>query len=72
MNIDQMKRAIHIRCTQQFLYFESHKKSLKQLCTHYCLFQFRIYNINIFYYLEEISRNERYRVHVQTMAKKYI
>jgi len=26
-----MKRAIHIRCTQQFLYFESHKKSLKQL-----------------------------------------
>ena len=75
MNIDQMKRAIHIRCTQQFLYFESHKKSLKQLCTHYCLFQFRIYNINIFYqrgYLEEISRNERYRVHVQTIAKKYI
>jgi hypothetical protein len=36
MNIDQMKRAIHIRCTQQFLYFESHKKSLKQPCTHYC------------------------------------
>ena len=26
-----MKRAIHIRCTQQFLYFESHAKSLKQL-----------------------------------------
>ena len=25
MNIDQLKRAIHIRCTQQFLYFESHK-----------------------------------------------
>ena len=23
-------------------------------------------------YLEEISRNERYRLHVQTMAKKYI
>ena len=43
MNIDQMKRAIHIRCTQQFLYFESHKKSLKQLCTHYCLFQFTFY-----------------------------
>jgi hypothetical protein len=72
MNIDQMKRAIHIKCTQQFLYFESHKKII---CTHYCLFQFRIYNINIFYqrgYLEEISRNERYGVHVQTMAKKYI
>jgi len=31
MNINQMKRAIHIRCTQQFLYFESHKKSWKQL-----------------------------------------
>jgi hypothetical protein len=30
-NINQMKQAIHIRCTQQFLYFESHKKSLKQL-----------------------------------------
>ena len=43
MNIDQMKRAIHIRCTQQFLYFESHKKSLKQLCTHYCLFQCTFY-----------------------------
>ena len=26
-----MKRAIHIRCMQQFLYFESHIKSLKQL-----------------------------------------
>jgi hypothetical protein len=38
--------AIHIRCTQQFIFFESHKKSLKQLCTHYCLFQFCIYNIN--------------------------
>jgi hypothetical protein len=23
-NIDQMKPEIHIRCTQQFLYFESH------------------------------------------------
>ena len=54
MNIYQMKRAIHIKCTQQFLYFESHKKSLKQPCTHYCLFQctfyqFRIYNINILF-----------------------
>ena len=29
MNIDQMKRAIHIRCTQQFVYFESHKKIIK-------------------------------------------
>jgi hypothetical protein len=31
MNINQMKRAIHIRCMQQYLYFESHIKSLKQL-----------------------------------------
>ena len=33
-----MKRAIyiHIRCTQQFLYFESHKKSLKQLYIIVC------------------------------------
>jgi hypothetical protein len=29
MNIDQMKRAMHIRCMQQFLYFESHKKIIK-------------------------------------------
>ena len=49
MNIDQMKRVIHIRCTQQFLYFESHKKSLKQLCTHYCLFQFCIYNLSTYF-----------------------
>jgi len=31
MNINQMKQAIHIKCTQHYLYFESHKKSLKQL-----------------------------------------
>ena len=71
MNINQMKRAIHIRCTQQFLYFESHTKSLKQVCTHYGLFQYTFYQfcILISTYLineEEISRNERYRVHVQT------
>jgi hypothetical protein len=29
--LNQMKWAIHITCTQQFLYFESHKKSIKQL-----------------------------------------
>ena len=28
-----------IRCRQQILWFESHQKSLKQLSTHYCLFQ---------------------------------
>ena len=66
-----MKRAIYIRCTQQFLYFESHTKSLKQVCTHYGLFQYTFYQfcILISTYLineEEISRNERYRVHVQT------
>ena len=62
MNINQMKRAIYIRCTQQFLYFESHIKSLKQLCTHYCLFQctfyqFCIYNINIFLLTRVLRRN---------------
>jgi hypothetical protein len=31
-----MKRAIHIRCTQHFLYFESHTKSLKQLHVIVC------------------------------------
>ena len=31
-----MRRAIDIRCTQQFLYFESHKKSLKQLYIIVC------------------------------------
>ena len=30
-NMNQMKRAIHIRCRQHFLYFETHIKSLKQL-----------------------------------------
>jgi hypothetical protein len=27
----KLKQSINIRCTQHFLYFESHKKSLKQL-----------------------------------------
>jgi hypothetical protein len=31
MNINQMKQSINIRCMQHFLYFESHKKSLKLL-----------------------------------------
>ena len=68
-----MKRAIHIRCTLHFLYFESHKKSLKQL--HVIVWfssAFPIYQhillTNV--YLEEISRKELYRVHVQTMVQK--
>ena len=32
-----MKRAIHMRCTQQFLYFESYK--IIKTAAHYCLFQ---------------------------------
>jgi len=36
MNINQMKPAIHIRCTQHLLYFESHTKSLKQLHVIVC------------------------------------
>jgi hypothetical protein len=31
MNINQMKQSINVGCMQHFLYFESHKKSLKQL-----------------------------------------
>ena len=50
MNINQMKRAIHIRCTQQFR--EPYK--IIKTATHYCLFlctffQLCIYNINICY-----------------------
>jgi hypothetical protein len=46
-----MKQSIHIRCTQHFLYFESHKKIIKT-ATHYCLFQctfyqFCIYNMTV-------------------------
>jgi hypothetical protein len=36
MNINQMKQAIHIRCTQ-YCYISSHKKSLKQLHIIVCL-----------------------------------
>ena len=69
-----MKRAIHIRCTLHFfLYFSSHKKSLKQLHVIVCFSSaFTIYQhillTNV--YLEEISRKELYRVHVQTIVQK--
>ena len=73
MNINQMKQAIHIICTLHFLYFESHTKSLKQLRVIVCFSSaFTIYQhillTNV--YLEEISRKELYRVHVQTMVQK--
>jgi hypothetical protein len=64
MNINQMKRAIHIRCTQHFLYLESHKKSLKQLHIIVCFTVLSIRSAFTIYqhilltnvYLEEISR----------------
>ena len=72
MNINQMKRAIHIRCTQQFLYFESHIKSLKQLHIMVCFsvltissaFTISTYFINECMYLDENSRKEQYWIHV--------
>ena len=59
-----MKRAIHIRCTQHFLYLESHKKSLKQLHIIVCFSVLSIRSAFTIYqhilltnvYLEEISR----------------
>ena len=56
-----------------FLYFSSHKKSLKQLHVIVCFSSaFTIYQhillTNV--YLEEISRKELYRVYVQTIVQK--
>jgi len=73
-----MKQAIHIKCTQHYLYFESHKKSLKQLHIIVCFSVLSISSAFTIYqhiwltnvYLEEISRKELYRVHVQTMIQK--
>jgi hypothetical protein len=68
-----MKRAI--RCTLHFLYFESHKKSLKQLRFIVCFssaFTIHQHILLTNVYLEEISRKELhvYRVHVQTMVQE--
>jgi hypothetical protein len=58
-----------------FLYFESHKKSLKQLHVIVCfssahtIYQ-HILLTNVHVYLEEISRKELYRVHAQTIVQK--
>jgi len=73
-----MKQAIHIKCTQHYLYFESHKKSLKQLHIIVCFSVLSVSSAFTIYqhiwltnvYLEEISRKELYRVHVQTMIQK--
>jgi hypothetical protein len=78
MNINQMKQSINIRCMQHFLYFESHKKSLKLLHIIVCFnvlsisstFTISTYFINECMYLDEISRKQWYRVHVQTMVQK--
>ena len=54
-----MKRAIHIRCTLHFLYFESHSKSLKQLHFIVCFssaFTIHQHILLTNVYLEEISR----------------
>ena len=42
MNINQMKRAIHIRCTQHFFIFRESYKSLKQLHIIVCFSVFSI------------------------------
>ena len=71
--INQMKQSINIRCMQHFLYFESHTKSLKLLHIIVCIssaFTISTYFINECMYLDEISRKQWYRVHVQTMVQK--
>jgi hypothetical protein len=73
LNINQMKQLINIRCMQHFLYFESHTKSLKLLHIIVCIssaFTISTYFINECMYLDEISRKQWYRVHVQTMVQK--
>ena len=73
MNINQMKQSINIRCTQYFSYFKSHKKSLKQLRDIVCFssaFTIHQHILLTNVYLEEISRKELYRLHVQTMVQK--
>jgi hypothetical protein len=47
MNIDQMQRAIHNRCTQQFLYFESHKKIIKTATCMYTLLFVSVYFLSV-------------------------
>ena len=65
MNIDQMKLS-------QFLYFESHKKIIKTAM--YTLLFVSVPHLQYQHILltRVFRRNERYWVHVQTMAKKYI
>jgi hypothetical protein len=72
MNIDQMKRTIHIRCTQQFLYFESHKKIIKtaMYTNLLCVSVYFLSVQHLQYQHILLTRNERYRVHLQTNAKK--
>ena len=75
-----MKQSINIRCTQHVLYFESHKKSLKQLHIIVCFSVLSIssaFTISTYFinececlYLDEISRKQWYGVHVQTMVQK--
>ena len=74
MKINQMKQSINSICTQHCLYFESHITSLKQLHVIVCFsvlsisseFTISTYFINECIYLDEISRKQLYRVHVQT------
>ena len=66
MNINEMKRAIHIICMHHFLYFESHKKNHQNRDT---LLFVSVYFLSVLHlqyehilltseYLEEISRKE--------------
>ena len=42
-----MQRAIHNRCTQQFLYFESHKKIIKTATCMYTLLFVSVYFLSV-------------------------
>ena len=78
MNINQMKQSINSRCTQHFYISIAIKKSLKQLHIIVCFsvlsissaFTISTYFINECMYLDEISRKQCYRVHVQRMVQK--
>ena len=56
MNINQMKQSINIRCTQHFLYFESHNNSLKQL--HIIGFFFSVLSISSAFTISTYFINE--------------
>ena len=69
-----MKRAIHIRCTQQFLYFESHTKSLKQLHITVCFSVLSLssaFTISTYFINEGIWKKFQEKDYIEYMYKQW-